>query len=441
MRIRKIVLLALLLILASITYLYAGGANEGNLYYFPRSIVDNRNLMIELAGQYELTANDIKADFENTSTNQLTFFRLRDSLKSGVSVGNVNNTNVKMTITSLDNWEFIHETNTTSTRRFTLSAFCTELVENNRNYSTRTTDSLPINTPVRLNGSSENVTFSKAGDQYSIVFPTTAFRRDWLSLYASFIRDFDFCVVLPAVAPESYLEAGYYTTRLVVSFSSFVKSEAVSSWGYMSHENSVGNMTDITITLRGYVGITPEMSEEPFFIVTSTAYTYTMDLAPELSQNQSAPRYHIANLSFTNSKLSGTDPKNASDTEKGGKYKIYVSPTRDYQAPGKYYFIKVGTENEARTTDKTIYYDLYTSASGNNSMITSGSSSQNSQPYAFTPAFTSPQISSSGAAGGQNVWQYTWNLNQDLYLQVLDPNTTRQPGLYYSYIYFTLVSY
>ena len=441
MKIRKIVLLALLLILASISYLYAGGANEGNLYYFPRSIVDNRNLMIELAGQYELTANDINADFENTSPNQLAFFRLRDSLKSNVSVGNVNNTNVKMTITSLDNWEFVHETNTTSTRHFTLSAFCTELVEDNRIYSTRPTAALPINTPVRLNGSNETVTFSKAGDQYSIVFPTTAFRRDWLSLYASFIRDFDFCVVLPAVAPEIYLESGYYTTRLVVSFSSFVKSEAVSSWGYMSHENSVGNMTDITITLRGYVGITPEMSEEPFFIVTSTTNTYTMDLAPELAQNQSAPRYHIANLSFTNSKLSNTNPTNASDTEKGGKYKIYVSPTRDYQAAGKYYFIKVGTENEARTTDKTIYYDLYTSASGNNSRITSGSSSQNSQPYAFTPTFTSPQISSSGAAGGQNVWKYTWTLNQDIYLQVLDPNTTRQPGLYYSYIYFTLVSY
>ncbi len=217
-----------------------------------------------------------------------------------------------------------------------------------------------------------------------------------------------------------------------------MKSEAQSNWiGYVTHSHSRGDLTSITITLRGYVGITPEMSEEPFFIVTSTAYTYTMDLAPE-GQN---PRYHIANLSFTNSKLSQTDPKNASDTEKGGKYKIYVSPTRDYQAAGKYYFIKVGTENEARTTDKTIYYDLYTSASGNNSMITSGSSSQNSQPYAFTPTFTSPQISSSGVAGGQNVWKYTWNLNQDLYLQILNPTTTRQPGLYYSYIYFTLVTY
>ena len=126
MRIRKIVLLALLLILASISYLYAGGANEGNLYYFPRSIVDNRNLMIELAGEHALTTSDIDPEFVNTSPNQMAFFRLRDSLKSNVSVGAINNTNVKMTIESLDNWEFVHETNTTSTRPFSLSAFCTE---------------------------------------------------------------------------------------------------------------------------------------------------------------------------------------------------------------------------------------------------------------------------------------------------------------------------
>lgn len=441
MRIRKIVLLALLLIIASISYLYAGGANEGNLYYFPRSIVDNRNLMIELAGEHALTTSDIDPEFVNTSPNQMAFFRLRDSLKSNVSVGAINNTNVKMTIESLDNWEFVHETNTTSTRPFSLSAFCTEQVENERVYYPQNVIELTLNSNIRLTGSGVNVKFSEDGGIYSLVFPTTSFRRDQLSLYASFIRDFDFCIVLPAVQPGTYLESGYYSTRLKVTTTTFVKSEEVTKWAlfvpYKDHQEVEGDLPSFTITLRGYVGITPEMSEEPFFIVTSTAYTYTMDLAPE-GQN---PRYHIANLSFTNSKLSGTDPKNASDTEKGGKYKIYVSPTRDYQAPGKYYFIKVGTENEARTTDKTIYYDLYTSASGNNSMITSGSSSQNSQPYAFTPAFTSPQISSSGAAGGQNVWKYTWNLNQNLYLQILDPATTRQPGLYYSYIYFTLVTY
>ena len=438
MRIRKIVLLALLLILASISYLYAGGANEGNLYYFPRSIVDNRNLMIELAGQYELTANDINADFENTSPNQLAFFRIRDSLSSDGSSGGLNNNNVSMTITSLDNWEFVHETNTTSTRSFSLSAFCTEQVESSRSYNPQTPKALTLNTNVTLADTNVKVKFEKNGNTYSMNLPTTAFRRDKMSLYASYIRDFDFCIVLPAIQSGTYLEAGYYTTRLVVTFSSFVKSEAQSNWiGYVTHSHSRGDLTSITITLRGYVGITPEMSEEPFFIVTSTAYTYTMDLAPE-GQN---PRYHIANLSFTNSKLSNTNPNNASDTEKGGKYKIYVSPTRDYQAAGKYYFIKVGTENEARTTDKTIYYDLYTSASGNNSRITSGSSSTNSQSYAFTPSFTSPQISSSGVAGGQNVWKYTWDLNQNLYLQILDPATTRQPGLYYSYIYFTLVTY
>lgn len=433
---RKALLFGLLLFIASITYLYAGGANEGNLYYFPRSVVDNRNLMIELAGEYALTTSDIKADFENTSTNQLAFFRIRDSLRSDASInGGINNNNVTMTITSLDNWEFVHETNTTSTRPFTLSAFCVELVENNRNYTSKNPVALTLNTNVSLPGSSTSVKFEKNGSSYSLKFPTTGFNRELFSLYAQYIRDFDFCIVLPAVPAETYLEAGYYTTRLHVSFSPFVQSLSDGSW-YQNHNNSQGTLVDIDITIRGYVGITPEMSEDPFFIVTSTDYTYTMDLAPEGTN----PRYHVANLSFTNSKLSTTDPKNASDNEKGGKYKIYLSPTRDYTAAGKYYFIKAGTENEARTTDKTIYYDLYTSASGNNSRITSGSSTQNSSPYVFTPEFTSPQISSSGAAGGQNMWKYTWNLNQDIYLQVLDPTTSRQPGLYYSYLYFTLVT-
>ena len=161
MKTRKIVLFCLLLIIASITCLFAGGANEGNLYYFPRSVVDNRNLMIELAEEYALTTSDIKADFENTSTNQLAFFRIRDSLKTGATSGNYNNNSVTMTITSLDNWEFVHETNTTSTRPFTLSAFCVELVESSRNYTSKNAVELTLDTNVSLPGSSASVKFKK----------------------------------------------------------------------------------------------------------------------------------------------------------------------------------------------------------------------------------------------------------------------------------------
>jgi len=416
--------------------LFAGGANEGNIYYFPRTIVDNRNMMIELAGEHNLNASDIVADFQNSSKDNLAFFRLRDSLRNVTG-----NSNVEIKIKSLDNWKFIHETNTNSTRSFELEVFCTEQTRYNRSYSP--------SSPVELSSddseaktlieSDVSVRLEKSGDIYKLKLPTTSFTHVVLSYYSDYIRDFDFCIVLDAFDGD-YLESGYYTTRLEVEIPNYIKSVSRSFWGYSYLEDVSGDLQSFEITLRGYVGITPEMSADPFFIVNSTNYTYNMDLAKNLPDNG----YHIANIKFTHSEISNTDPDNVPETNKGQKYKIYISPTNIYSQSGKYYFIKDGTENEARSNDITVYYDLYLANTDGSSRTIITSAPNSSSAYSFYPTFTSSQISSAGMAGGINSWKFSWSLDKDLYLKVVkkdDFDTAKcRPGLYYSYIYFTLVS-
>lgn len=432
-KIAKIFFMCLLLQLFWVFLVFAGGANEGNLYYFPRNVVDNMNVMIELNGEHSLAAGEIDKEFKNTSKDNLDAFRIRDSLKK--LDRDSSNNEVTMTISSTNGWKFVHETNSTSTRDFSLSVFCVEMTENNRNYTAADAMEIELNKTNKLPSSEATVSFTKPSGVYKLVFPTTSFTRHEASLYAAFIRDFDFCIVLDELESGTYLETGYYMTTLNVTVSSYKKSDDTSFLGYHYHEENTGDLTAFSVTLRGYVGITPEMSTTPSFIVVSTEYTYSMDLAPVSPKQSPSAGYPIATISFSRSSLETTNPSNVNSNQKAGKYKIYISPTSDYNVAGKYYFIKNGTENFARTSDITVYYDLYIDGA----KITNAPS--NSSPYSLSPDFTSPKVSSSGALGGSDQWKYTWLLNKEIYLKVYDDDPDHySPGFYYSYIYFTLVT-
>ncbi|MCQ2412511.1 MAG: hypothetical protein MJ057_06095 [Sphaerochaetaceae bacterium] len=426
---------------------FAGGANEARLYYLPRNVANNRSVMIELTEQKALTVGNITTNYSNTSTNNLAIFRLRNSLNDGDQPAPGN---IVMTISSEDGWYFVNENNPTSKRSFELNAFCVEEKNVNRDYST-TVSTQALGTNTTLTNSSATASFRKVGNTYQLSMPRTTFSRDRLSMFSAYIREYDICVKIPDTNTE--LETGYYQTTLTITTTQYYEHETKVSWGVanLERDGGVRTMTE-TITIRGYVGLDPEMDNSSYsFSVSSASDTYTMDLG---ITSQTTP-YNVADVQFSHLELVNSDPTSSENTLKN-KFTIYISPTSDYTASGEYRFIKMNSENQARTAENTIYYDLYVNTSSGFqkfSAITSrmtfpdgsiGSAGVGTPATTFKilPVYSSDQISQAGAAGGSDQWKETWILDQNIYLKLTNASlqATHQSGLYYSYIYFTLVA-
>ena len=447
---RKSLLLIMLILILPMGLLFAGGAAEGKLIYLPRNIVNNTGVMIELSQAKELST--VAADYSNTSSDNLALFRLRDTLRKDNSHSQPAN-NVVLTISSQDNWQFIHEDNPTSKIGFQMNAFCTERKRDGRNFNNYVSTK-KLEETTKLGYSNFEPNFKKEGDVYTCLIPFTDFGRDILSYYANYIREYDFCIVIPN---DVTAESGYYTTTLTVT-STTVKE-------YDEDGNSTGTTSlSETITIRGYVGLDPGTGSGDYsFFVSSTADTYSMDL--DIS-SQSTP-YWVANVQFLNVDVKSSKPD--ADTEKT-RYTIYISPSPTYSVGGtgadtdlteyRYKFIKMGTESQARNDTNTIYYDLYLKTSANgytalksctaNTTYATGTigsagvlSNSVKTTFKLLPKFESEQISKSGLLGGNNEYKVTWTLDQDIYLKLtqasLNAQLQHQPGIYYSNIYFTMV--
>ena len=449
----RVLLLTLLLLIVPLSLLFAGGASEGRLVYLPRNVVNNSNVMIELSQAKQLTS--ITTDFSNTSTNNLALFRLRDTLRkdSSLSQPSDSSNGVVVTISSLDGWKFVHENNPTATIDFSMNAFCTERKRDGRNFNNYV-DTVSLGSSNKLKYSSFNTYFKLENNKYKTIIPFTDFGRDWWSYYANYIRELDFCIIIPNNVSA---ESGYYTTRLTITSTSFTE--------YDEDGRSLGTSSlNYTITIRGYVGIDPGTNSSPSFIVSSAADTYSMNL--DLA-SQTTP-YIVANVKFLNVAIVNSEPDNS--TQKT-KYTIYISPTNVYNDGGtgttsdpieyRYKFIRIGSESQARTDENTVYYDLYLKTSANgytamksittNTTLSTGKigsagvlSNSVKTTFKLLPKYNSEQISSAGLFGGSTEYKETWELDQDIYLKLTSESMAarlqHQPGIYYSNIYFTMVS-
>lgn len=421
--------------------LFAGGANESRLFYLPRNVANNNNVMIELTEAKSLSTID--AGYSNTSTNNLSIFRLRDSLLNRDQPSN----SVTVTISSNNGWYFVNENNPTSRVGFEMNCILTERKNVNRGYDTNVSQQL-LSGNTTLTQSGAVSSWTKVGDSYTLTLPMTSFNSDAASYYADYIREADINVVIPE--DTSGLESGYYTTTIYITTTEYQEhKEKRSLWGIaasLEKDGGVKTFTE-TITLRGYVGIDPGEEGIYSFTVSSAADSYSMDLG---ITTQSTP-YDVARISFTYTDMVDTQPN---ENTQANKFAIYISPTSIYSSTGIYRFIKMGSEYQARTSNNTIDYDLYArsntgykklgSSANWSDTVASISAPDSLAPntYKAIPKYEYSKISEAGWLGGETEYKETWNLDLELYLKLTSDSLSskRDSGLYYSYIYVTLVA-
>lgn len=405
----------------------SGGSNkalaeEARLFYFPRSVINNSNVMVDLSEPNSMNASDFTETFANYSDDNLALFRIRETLSSnpGASGQTSDSGTIAITIESTDGWTFVNENNYTRTSPFTLDVFCVEESWNyngsGRDYS-YTTKSMQLGSSTTLTDSRQSATITYANGYYTLTLPYTYYSKGQQRYYPEFIRSADICLNIPTF--DSNLESGYYSTNLVVRIPSHTEYDANKS------SSLVGEQV-INIAVRGYLGVDASSNGSSSFVVLSSADTYTMDLG--ISANPTNG-YSVAQAKFVYNNVVESLPNNA-DT----KYTVYVSPTANYtDTTSDFRFIKIGSESQARSDINTIYYTL--EWTGKNS----------TPPYYMRPTFTSTQISSVSTAGtGRNSYLISWDMDTLVTLKLtsasLETNATHQEGMYYSYIYFTLVT-
>lgn len=194
---------------------------------------------------------------------------------------------------------------------------------------------------------------------------------------------------------------------------------------------------EIEMTIRGYVGddslTSSIMATE--FVVSSSSDTYTMKLSPSEREKST---YNIANLRFLHAESNPEKTQNAAT-----KYSILISPTQNYLASydiddKPYSFKKSGTEYAERTPANTVYYFLCDSNGSELTKATGGQfpSSNQSWTYKIDALYNNPPKNTT-----TQQYDEKWEIDRDIFLKIDDSSTAQyEPGIYFSYIYFTLMT-
>ncbi len=441
---RLTILLAVLIL--TMASLLAWGSSEStkdfDLMYIPRHTANNMNIRIDLSQPVSISETNppTTAAFSNDSAGHLSVFRISDSLQDSNA-----NKKLLLTVSSTSNWYFVNENNSTVKRPFKVKALVWT--------STRNNDGVYVTseTPTILE-------FTKVKNNYEATLPLSEVVTKDGKNNPKKVYDIDFCIYFENDVVDgepvdySLLEEGYYKADICVQ----------TSKGYTTTSGSQPALNE-PISVYGYIGADPGTNQGSYsFIVKDSTDTYSMDLG--IKNHNTTPAYKVANVNFlynsiTTSQLSG-------DNNTTNKFKIYISPGPEYQTGGIYQLIKQGTESQARTHYNTVYYDLYlkTGANTYTAMSTSGDSvyegtigswgSYNStNTYVMKPKYTPRQIAEAGytwiiflgtATEGEDQYENSWELNQDIYVKLnsesLQNASNHQAGVYWSYIYFTLVT-
>lgn len=446
-----------LLILFITTFVFAQTGSESvkqeyNIIYIPRSVANNSNVMIDLSLSQTITNSNIptEASFSNDSTGHLSIFRLRDSLENVAY-----NNGLQLTISSSNDWNFVNEKNSTVKRPFRVTSV--RFVGNrssNGTYNYEETGNVTV--------------MNESGGNYILTLPLA----DTESGNPKNIYDIDICIEFISDGNDySTIEPGYYSTELTVTTTG---GEGKNGSFQIKKDGSasIRNALNEKIKVRGYIGADPGTNFATYsFIVSDSTDTYNMDLGiSEHGSDGAKVAYKVAHVSFlysevTTEKLSGSS--NTTD-----RFTISISPNPDNNSGGQYQFILQNTDHQPRTNNNTVYYDLYIRtgsedlAAGFTAMSsTSGSSSVASgtvgswgyktlgQPvYLLKPKFADRQIMEAGSATyllffdvpvGTDLYENTWTLEQDIWLEIssssLETYKQHIDGLYWSYLYFTLI--
>ncbi len=489
MKRRKIGISILIICLFVLTYAFSATAApvyiESRLYYYPKSIVDNKSQAIDLSSDTKYLTT---ASYNNdgitllTSPNNLAIFRISENLMPHKSVyqsvSDKVTTGVDLVVTSQTNWEFVKEDNPTQRVSFSLDAFCTQYIWNS-NQNKYVADN-PVAIPHTFENNSEgsnnswggwgnsNTTItstkSTSGNVCTILMPytpvaTSVSTHGNVTMYAripKYKRDFDICVHI--TGDTSNLPQGYYYTTLSYSVSGYYESPVVFKDGNQVSlpGNNDPSSVEGTITIWAYIGDVLNGFNDYSFSVSPAADTYSMVLGKTDAQ-PTAPSYDVASVHFYYLNQVNTAPNQSVQAQ---KFKIYISPTADYTATGHYRFIKMNTEGQTRNDKNTIYYDLglntsrgfrtFSNLSGATllgDIGTAGVYSNNT--YVITPKYSSVQTAASSSYTynkqtiivGEDCFTQSWILDQEIYLKVTDESydANHLAGMYYSWIYLTLV--
>ncbi len=480
---RKILGLFLFLLFFSLN-VHALGSYEGRLYYLPMSVANNPNVMVELSEAKSVSKSDISSLEEqaNAENSHLVAFRLRDNIMKNSGRTTFNNMDsFNVSLSSEDNWEFVHENNPTKRIPFTISVYCKE-----KQYSSggeygsfSTSDVLSVTTnqqsSVTLPISGVSTTATLSGNTMTFSIPTTTVSNSETFLgfvtypYPIYIRDYFFCINIPE---HAITESGYYSTTINLSSDSFyeVAIAEKSFFGFtyyeLEKESSTKTIQDsiTSITIRGYIGKEPGTTSGTYsFMVSNTNHTYSMDLGIE----DSNVSYDVAKIYFYNTRLDTQSSSYVTNKSRFTDYKIYISPDNTLNSSEDYKFRLIGSSGYAESDENTIYYDLYISPDGssivslddcasshnylnnNYSNYSSNASSyykvcrlggveKVNNCYILYPFYSYTKMSSN------NDYQLTWTTDTTLYIKLKSRSTstatTHLNGMYTSTLYFTVES-
>lgn len=464
--IRKTIISIILGLLVIGSVFAAPGYYESRLYYLPKSVESNKNVAIELTSDKKsLSTSDYNNSGINlvSSPNNLAMFRIMENIMPPKDeyqhLTDPVNGGITLTITSSSNWTFVHESNPTQTVSFTLDAFCVESkwTPNRYDFVESSPRKLTSNTTLPASGKSSTISFS--GSTCTIFMPYTGVSNSAGNntqgnnvRIPEYQRDYDVCINITGTTAN--LQPGYYYTTLTYETTDYYESPAVVSGNSVSLPgNDKPSSISGTITIWAYIGDVVNDTSGFNLSVSPSDDTYTMDLG---ITSQTDP-YKVADIQFYFLEIVSSQP--SENTEKN-KFNVYISPTRDYTAAGTYQFIKMNTEGQNRTDKNTIYYDLYLNTTNRgykkfseigNSTLTgvigsAGVLTGVSTTYKLVPKYTQTRTGQATTINGHTVGalQYlkTWELTQSIYLKITNQSlqAAHSAGMYYSYLYVTLVS-
>ena len=187
------------------------------------------------------------------------------------------------------------------------------------------------------------------------------------------------------------------------------------------------------LVIRGYVGDDSlTITEQTSFIVSPGTDTYSMQLSPD--KRPESP-YDIAKVSFFHSESTST----GTTTQDLNKYSILISPTSNYRATygpeeQPYYLMKDGTKYN-RTPENTVYYHL---CDANGTPLTKATEEfgAGTMTYQIKAKYNDPKKNTTTGK-----YDKKWEIDNKIYLEIDDPeNAQYESGVYFSYIYFTLMT-
>lgn len=305
--------------------------NEKKTIVLPQSTVNNEMWAFNLNQPRPASATKPPADFVQDPVDKAELFRVAHT-KDAIGTATIEG--------SLDadgNFEFVHATNPTIRRPFSLQIWKIDLVftpdENAWNawiYWGEFTYTLTTQDLVAQTRSANGISFPMDAAKWESKRINSATPRDVCTIYHQYqarivMEDWD--------GPK---EPGDYYADLTVTPDGGVP---------------------VPIRIKGYYGedFAPP-AEMTTFDVAEGASTHDIDLAGCDGQTS----YEIAKVNFYSH---GTQEKPIDAPADAGMYSIYISPTSDYDSaptgePSPYHFILDGTEGATRSIINTMWYDF-----------------------------------------------------------------------------------